>query len=405
MKKYIVIALAAVVAFTACTKVNPEEKKSDKISFNVANYVPQTRANSSLDSEGYSKFVCNAWYFGTPMQFMNEVEVIKGDAAWAPANDYYWPKTGYINFYSYAGSKAPAFTYSDDKKTVTVKYDKTIEAADNFMVADPALHFGLANAEYNGVEIDEEQGAFNYETGKYTYSSSSQSYAGVPTLFRHKLAKVAVRVKLATTEAKKSNNTKWTVVIKANGTDTPSNLKPINKGVLTLKHTDEATAASTGTWALYADDENPLVNTSDAPNATAIGWVAGTDQETVAFKTATLEMLPTKIVSETTETILDVRTIMPQLTNGVGFNLTYEVTAQHGNETDGYEAAFMTEVIKIENKTLAAASANNPAFWGMNQVITYTITIDPVTSKVIFDPAVEEWTYATGAIALPNTSL
>lgn len=402
MKKYIIIALAAVVALAACTKANPEATRSEKISFEVANYMPQTKANSSLDSEGYTKFNCYAWYFGAPMQYMNNVEVSKGTDVWAPANDYYWPKTGYINFYSYAGSQAPAVTPTSDYKTVTVKYDNTpIGAEDNFMVAKPALHFGIANADANIVAIDHEQGDFSYDTPGYTYTTSSQTYTGVPTLFQHELAKVAVRVKLATDESKKSANTIWTVTVKANGSDTPSNIKPINKGTLTLKNTDGATAPLVDSWTTY--DASDAAFTANS-NEEAIGWVASTnteDKETIAFATKILTMNANTIASTTTENLLDVRTVMPQVTTGVEFNLTYEVSAKHTGETD----PFMTEVLKIENKTLAAATDNTLLYWGRNQVIVYTITIDPVTQKVSFDPAVEEWTSATGAISLPNASL
>ena len=91
MKKYFIIAIAALVAGTACSKVETVEAPAKQITFEVANYVPQTR-NSSLESEGYTVFNTYAWYFpaadANPQAYMSNVQVVKGTAAWAPAKDY-----------------------------------------------------------------------------------------------------------------------------------------------------------------------------------------------------------------------------------------------------------------------------------------------------------------------------
>ncbi len=398
MKKYIVIALAALVAFTACTKVNPEEKKSEKISFNVANYVPQTKAdtdprNVSLDSEGYFKFTCNAWYFPaiateTPMQYMNNVIVNytaatqSAPAVWAPAEDYYWPKTGYINFYSYAGTKDPnsVTAANDNKKAVTITYSGiTIADNDNILVADPALHFGLADADSDLVKINDEykkennNAIFDYTTGQYTYNALTQEpgFTGVPTLFHHMLAKVAFVVKLKTT-ATASTSTTWEVEVLTNG----SNIAPFNKGTLTLTNTENASQATIGAW-------------------TTTGWQKTTDKETITFANKTLTIQPNATESaETDNILLPVRTVMPQATEGVAFNFSYKVTAKHGN------TAFMSEVLTVPTTNLKAL-ASTVENWAMNQITLYTITIDPVGKKVTFDPAVVEWDSQAGTISLP----
>lgn len=399
MKKYIVIALAALVAFAACTKVNPEEKKAEKISFTVANYMPQTKANSSLDSEGYNSFNCYAWYFGAPMQYMNNVEVLQNDAKteWAPAQDYYWPKTGYINFYSYAGSQAPTVTASDDKKTITVAYtNATIAATDNFMVADPALHFGIDNYNANLVTINDEQGDFNYtgtNAGQYTYTATSQNvYTGVPTLFHHMLAKVAFVIKLQTSSA--SANTAWTVKI-LNDDSNKSNIEALKKGTLTLKNTDAATTSGLGQWTPY----NGTSAITDAAEA-KIAWIPSTpaSAEVMPFDNKVELTLAAGATTSDQDTLLAVRTVMPQVTSGVALNLAYEVSATHTGET----TPFMTEVITVSKPLCGAATATPapatiaPTAWNMNQITLYTITIDPVGKRVTFDPAVVEWDSVAG---------
>ena len=374
MKKYFIIAIAALVAGTACSKVETVEAPAKQITFEVANYVPQTR-NSSLESEGYTAFNTYAWYFpaadATPQAYMNNVQVVKGTAAWAPASDYYWPKNGWINFYSVVGTKAPTIAASNDGKTITATYaDQVIASTDNYMIADPALHF---NSNVNQVTYDKKLGAFDYKTGNYTYDSETDgAYTGVPTLFHHQLSKVAVIVKLQTTAAKKSSNT-WKVEVLDTDAN-PSNIIPVNKGTLTLTSVDNATSATVSSWT-NANTANPTV-----------GWVASTtttDVETISLAKTGLTLEPQALTSTQDSVVVAVRTVMPQLTSGVKFNFSYQVTANNGSD-------YMTEVVTIPSTTLAAAVPSIEK-WEMNKIYLYRIIIDPVTEKVTFDPAVVEW--------------
>ena len=130
MKKYFIIAAAAVVAMAACSKVDAvDNAPAKKISFEVASYVPQTKANGSLanSEDQIFDFHTYAYQFpalGTPVVFMSEIIYAWKSATdhsntnkaaatadniveWAPVDDYFWPKTGTINFYSYAGTLTP----------------------------------------------------------------------------------------------------------------------------------------------------------------------------------------------------------------------------------------------------------------------------------------------------------
>ena len=438
MKKLFIIALAAVVAMTACTKVNPEEKKSDKISFTVANYMPQTKANSRLDEELLTpEFKCYAWQFTAADAVANttpfmDSEVVKKKAKatgngfeWAPDADYFWPKAGYINFYSYAGESvtttnagtsataiAPTITTSDDKKTITFAYtDKVINATDNILVADPALHFGIyGENDYDMVTINDKMGDFDYAAANYAYTQISESYTGVPALFRHRLAKVAFIVKLKTADANVSSSTTWEVNIlndTENNSGNVSTLKPVNKGSLTLKNTTDATIAKIGVWDVYNGNTKLDDSTEEGGvPAASIGWVASTaadDKEPIDFATKTLTIEPNATKSAQTDTILlPVRTVMPQVTSGVDFDFAYQVNAKHGDATNGY-TTFMTEIIKVSGKKLSEVCPQVKE-WKMNQVTVYTITIDPVSKRITFDPAVVEWDSKTGDIYLPLAS-
>ncbi len=227
MKKIYILAAVALVASAACTKIETVDtpEASPKIAFEVANYMSTKAAGdpaTSLNAEGYNSFNTYANFFpetGNVQAYMSNVAVnftAGSPNVWAPARDYYWPKTGWINFYSYAGSQAPAITFDGNKTVATAAYtDKTIAADDNFLLADAAL---IQNQ------------------NRKDYTSISGVTSGVPTLFRHQLAKLNFDIKLATTDEKKSSTTSFKVTVLNAGT-TLSNLKADRKGSLTLTNT------------------------------------------------------------------------------------------------------------------------------------------------------------------------
>jgi len=393
MKKYLFIAAAALVASVACSKVEDDFNPSDpnnKIAFEVANYSAQvqTKAESSITSEKIYQFHTVANQFptvGTPVQFMNDdilpwngtTQVTADNIAsvniqrWSPSNDYYWPKTGWINFYSYAGTVSPTVdNTATDKKTVKFTYtDAVISANSNILVADAALHYGRTNSATGTYQVD------NSEEG------SAHVTNGVPTLFRHQLAKIIIDVEARTNDTKKSANTTWKVQVLSASTvnaDYKSELTPINKGTLVLTSAEPADA-TTNTYAWTKTNEG-TTNIS--------GWVPSTSTETIALSDSdVLEIATNTIGNGTKSIILEERSVMPQLTNKVGFKLAYKVQAYHGTEL------YLEEVreVGINNDKNIGQLANTVTSWEANKKITYHIIIDPVSEIVTFDPAVEAY--------------
>lgn len=395
MKKFFFIA-AAVVAMAACTKTEVqfnETADSNKIGFEVANYAAQTKANVALTNadDALYQFHTYAYQFpklGDAVEFMNTdifawsenmaAKVTTGTSiyVWAPENDYYWPKTGYINFYSYAGTQYPTESVSADKKTVTLAYEnKTIASTDNFMVADAALRF---NANQETYKVDGTEG-------------SAHVTKGVPTLFRHMLAKLKMDVKIQIPADKVSANTIWKVEI-LDGYDIDGNstiadaeksqIYPVNKGTLTLTNAD----------ALAADAA--LNTTTQQWNRTQTGadvvsgWKPGDTNELIQLHAANVLTLPVNVTESTaTEELLAMRTVMPQLTENVAFKLIYKVQALHGTDV------FMEEIrtVGIDAAADLHDLIGSIAQWESNKKITYHIIIDPVSEKVTFDPAVEAY--------------
>ena len=394
MKKFFFIA-AAVVAMAACTKTEVqfnETADSNKIGFEVANYAAQTKANVALTNadDALYQFHTYAYQFpklGDAVEFMNTdifawsenmaAKVTTGTSiyVWAPENDYYWPKTGYINFYSYAGTQYPTESVSTDKKTVTLAYEnKTIASTDNIMVADAALRF---NANQETYKVDGTEG-------------SAHVTKGVPTLFRHMLAKLKMDVKIQIPADKVSANTIWKVEI-LDGYDIDGNstiadaeksqIYPVNKGTLTLTNAD----------ALAADAA--LNTTTQQWNRTQTGadvvsgWKPGDTNELIQLHQESVLTLPVNTLTTDPVQLLAWRTVMPQLTENVAFKLIYKVQALHGTDV------FMEEIrtVGIDAAADLHDLIGSIAQWESNKKITYHIIIDPVSEKVTFDPAVEAY--------------
>lgn len=373
MKKlYTILAIAAVAA-VGCTKtevVNDNILTGEKIKFEVASFMDQTKAAgdaaTTLNAEGFTTFYTYANFFQgtTKSVYMDNVAINYSDSPkqWAPARDYYWPKAAdsYINFYSYVNTSGlnPAITFNAEKTVATAAYtDKTIASDANVLLADAAL-------KQNG-NLKE-------------YTSISGVTSGVPTLFRHLLAKVAFKVQLVTTEEKKAANTKFVVTILNTG-ETLSNVKADQKGSYTATNT-------------FDDVKHTLAWTAPSvwtPSATP-------SIETINFLTPELTLQKNKVSSGDPVNLLALRTVMPQTLDADNdLTLSYKVDTYYADEATPY----MTENFTVTGKL--ATLVNSILAWNKNTKITYTIKIDPVGQKVTFDPAVEEWGAENGELAIP----
>jgi len=365
MKKFfIAIAALALVASAACTKTNPEETKSEKISFQVANYMPQTKAISLIE-DGITSFQCKAFMYGEGVGTENmqnffgaNGEIITPDnttnpTKWAPSHDYYWPKSekSYINFFSWYDTGAgPAVTNG------TMKWEnRVIGTGDNIMYADPAWHF-----QKNNNKTDD------FEKGYWMNSVEE----GVPTLFHHALAQVEFRA-YATKLSNTNPNVSWTVKL----TDIKIG-KIVNKGTLSLTATEPAATElnSKGTW-----DGTPA-------------WVASTEDADKG------DLTPNDYtVTETAAAFLANQSVLPQ--NLAGINLTFklDITTNYAAVEGGAGAASNHEIIET-TIPLTGFGTNAPTAWALNTKYIYTLKVVPSENKVLFDPAVEKaWDVVTVA--------
>ena len=304
---------------------------------------------------------------------------------WAPQDDYFWPKTGHINFYSYAGTKSPKEANADDAAddamtTITFTYENaTIASTDNILVADPAIGKTRANAGDSAYDVDPSETASNHIT------------KGVPTLFHHMLTKIEFDVKLKTATL---NSNVWKVtVLDQFDENHKSQLIAKNQGTLTL--TSTVANNGTGAWS-------PSIATATEASSTNVLWVPTTSgtTEAITLQSEQMTLAANEETSGNAVQLLALRSVMPQLSSGVQLSLTYKVEGYHGNakyleeiRTVGLDEATTGTYV---NKYLSDLVNSSVINWLPNKKITYHIVIDPVTEKVTFDPAVVDFDPVTG---------
>ena len=349
MKKLFILAAAAVAVLAACTKTEVVNNTPDKaISFAVANYATQTKAttNGSLVTEGYQNFTTSAWYHtavgATAQAFMtNENIKFDGTNKWAPESRiYYWPKTGYINFFSYAGTKTLTISeYGFALNNTTIKAQGTDK--DNILVADAALGFSA-----------------NDDTPQYGFNSVSE---GVPTLFHHMLSRVKFYIKV---DASDVDDTKYNWKVDVNS----ATVSYSNKGSLAVTFDPETAATpATPTWK------------------TAV-WTPGATDATLSKVSTAVSVNADGKAASSYELLIADSVVMPQelsVTN-VTFALNYTLTCTYDGNNPIVETV---DVPATAIETFYASIGK----WEMNKIYTYNIIIKPSGKQILFDPAVVSW--------------
>ena len=371
MKKYFIIAIAALVAGTACSKVETIDSDDQAISFNVVDYSTATRADqegkNSLITEGYRSFKTWAWIHpegnATGATFMNG-ETVSYDATnkeWAPSHPYFWPKNtaSYINFFSVAGTQlTPNPTVAEGSVTYT---GATIGTTDNILIADAAYRYNA-----------------NVKPATYGFDEVAE---GVPTLFHHMLSQVYFDVVL---DASGVKDTKY----KFTATISKAEVTYANKGNLSISFTDsgskgQATIPSTAKWTdqsgtgkIEKESGNIVLNVT----ANEAGTAKSDTTKLIDWKTVLPQTLGTVATTDPAAAA----------TGNVKFSLTYKIKTEYGTDFN-YE-----EEIKVEDVLLTAFS-NAITSWDMNYKYIYHITIKAVGGeRILFDPAVVTWeTYPT----------
>ena len=411
MKKIYILAAVAMVASAACTKIEtPESTTPDvKIGYQVASYMSQTKANEtsfiselaelgitsgqSFRSKAFIHAAQSDGSVAAPAAFFNAatdgIETVSWngtDKEWAPAHTYYWPKAAssslsFFSWYDFSGAN-PTVTYTTDGGTATLGWaDRTVALKDNVLYADAAYHYKSNPSAQHGLNGVTE---------------------GVPTLFHHALAKVRFTVKASLVEEVDSKNpgykTFWVVTL----SDVALSSNTIrSNGNLSLTQTSQTSASAQQAWtlpnpAIWSAPTTPTYLTAKLGNASGDIFDTAVAKGNTALTTTEVALTGDNYMDDTYFTVL------PQaVAAGVTLTFKYTIVTKYGTalasaETISTETVNVTELAGTAPYTatgiqLNAIGTSPIANWEMNHRYVYNIIINPKTSTILYDPAVEDW--------------
>ena len=361
MKKFFFFAAAALVTLAACTKTETSEPKRE-ISFEVANSL--TKATGVKYENG--AFGTYAWFNNTDDFMVNEQVDLSGGVWKTIDHTFYWPKTGSISFISYS----PFEGTSDTAGTIPAVTKNSITYTGYTAGSTDIMYADRATCSSNVNEVTDSD-------------TADSGYSGVPTVFRHALAKLSFKIKanfIEYTDATTGTTTKWEVTVnsaKING------FKSTGDCALTLN-------ADGKSW------DKP-VTTVGTDNFNVWTNLTGTVAEQ--------ELVTAPIVLTTTPQDIAAANgyVMPQVLEAgvqtIKLDVHIKTTLSNGKTI---EEDFTPTVDIKDISTLKA--------WQMNENIVYTINIkptayassydDPNDVIITFDPAVADWTNVDAAATI-----
>lgn len=195
MKKVLLLAAAAGIVLSGCVKNEPADTfgASDaKITFEAPAVGASTRAvpgeidNSAAYPENES-FNVWGWYhentytsFDALTNYMTQADgkpimVAKEGNTWAPATDYFWPKTGKLTFAAYSPADAAGtFTHTAEGLQIAGFTVPAVGGQYDLMYSDRAYNRTSSDNNYSG--------------------SATNTYDGVDIVFHHALSSIVFKV-------------------------------------------------------------------------------------------------------------------------------------------------------------------------------------------------------------------
>ncbi len=384
MKKYFIIAVAAIAAMAACSKVETIDTPAGEITFQAANYATATKAGELSVLSEFSAFKSLAYLHaegididangtdkGTSQAFFGTGETISWnstDKVWAPSHTYYWPKgtLSYVNFigwYGTTGNDAPTISYS--KTGSPAKWTATMDwAFSNSTVGEAGANLLYADM------------AWRYKDNTGALYKKDGVTEGVPMLFHHALAQINIKAYAtgdpalsAGTGKVSDTNAEWVITL-----ENVKISKVYTDGTLKLTNVDPETAKTTnpwtGDWDFTGKTSADLTKTGTTTVDQVTKPATGTTTGDVIAKTC---VLPQDLYEDG---VLDVKLVFD-----IRIVTTYKTAPTNPN----------TELL---HKEISLHAMGTDA-WAQNTKYTYYLNIIPSQNKVLFDPALEaDW--ATG---------
>lgn len=354
MKK-IFIALAAVAALAACSKVEATYEQDVEINFNpvTANRTKAMVTGTTFPEEnfnvwGYYKQIPQGrtiaqWMASSEEQQEYIVEkpfTKKSDGLWGGVSSYFWPKVGSLMFAGYYPTNPPAaeieYTFDNSVSEMTV----TDYVAGNYQTT------GYVDIHTTTSHVED---FMYFNMTPTSYNSTTQSAVGVvgnnvDVVFRHALS--------------------WINVVLVKDVNTPEDA--------------EITVHSVKFNSVLPQGDAVVDNSPDATTDEIVWTAEGTpvNVEVCPNDDTSTPFVESDVVLTTTDNLLNKQPLfIPQAMAG---DLVVKYTIA---STDGSK---FTETKSINLDGLAGNGA-----WQPGRKYTYTIIIG--TSEILIDPTVEDW--------------
>lgn len=364
MKKFFIIAAAAVVALAACTKTEADTTAFEQarvINFNtVTGKATKAPITGTVYHYNYSSFGVFAWYLaegnwntsaangsavaymGTGAPLATPVEVTWNETKdiWAPASTYYWPLQGKLTFIAYSPFNAATATFSNAGVLTLSGYTLDTTVADQVDLL------------YSAIAADKEGNESFYTDAANTKDSeNAEGDKGVNIQFKHALAQIIFKAKTA---------------------------EDVYAAGLSFK-IDNITvnAASTATSMTVT---NPAV---DAAPAAITTWnTPATNVNFVVRSTAFPEAANTYLTTELSAAIGDALLAIP-VTSFDATDPTISVTYTLYRRSDNQSLGSKTKTINIKDVD------NIITGWQAGKKYEYDLKID--LEKIYFTPSIIDW--------------
>ena len=338
MKKYFIIAAAALVALASCTKNEIDTPKQNQINFStVSGKATKTPLSGTIYKTTDPTFgvFCYALTDGKTwaansvdgQTYMNKIEISYNgtDKIWEPASVYYWPLSGSLTFTGFS-------PYTEASKVAYAPATKALTVTDYVAAATTAAQTDLMWANTQKDLTD------NQST--YISESETSTLKGVNMVFHHALSQVIFKVKKA------AGLEDYTVTVNS------ITFNAMSTGTLTVTDDNPVWGAAT-VKAAYDSEGADVV----APNNSADFAQVGNANM----------MVPQTLTAEN-----------PLVENDQKFVITYSL------EKSGVDLG--QKAVPVALKTAAVEA------WEQNKIYNYNIVID--LNKIYFNPTMVDWVNA-----------
>ena len=363
MKKFFILAAAALVAIAACSKNEADTasyEKSKVINFNTvagkATKAPITGTTYSYDLPSFGVF---AWYLASgnwntaaanssAVSYMDDVEIRFDDDKdiWAPHNgtdafvNYYWPLEGKLTFIAYSPKSAATATFSNAGVLTLTGFTVNTTVANQVDLL------------YSAIAADKTKNDDYYEdTAHSKNSETSGENKGVNIEFKHALSQVIFQAKTAD-EVYDAGYSFKVNTITVNAASTATSMTVTNPTTTQL-------ASAITTWNSPGTNVNYAVSSTAFP-AAANTYLTKTLSDPIG---APLLMIPVTAFATTDPTV----------------TINYTMYRTDDNQALGSKEVTI-HFDDIDDMVTA---------WQAGKKYVYNLTID--LQKIYFNPSIVDW--------------